>query len=66
MQADSDIAAYKNQLMKRGIIISVSLFVTLVAVVSCGSVRHSSADPVPGSELGGYASDPFFRGGIKV
>ena len=65
-QADSDIAVYKNQLMKRGIIISVSLFVTLVAVISCGSVRHSSADPVPGSELDGYASDHFFREGIKL
>ena len=63
---DSDTAAYKNLLMKRGIIISASLLVTLVAFVSCGSVRHASSDPVSGSELDGYAGDYFFREGIRM
>ena len=63
---DSDTAAYKNLLMKRGIIISASLLVILVAFVSCGSVRHASSDPVSGSELDGYAGDYFFREGIRM
>ena len=63
---DSDIAAYKNLLMKRGIIISASLLITLVAFVSCGSVRHASPDPVSGSELDSYAGDYFFREGIRM
>ena len=63
---DSDTAAYKNLLMKRGIIISASLLVILVAFVSCGSVHHASSDPVSGSELDGYAGDYFFREGIRM
>ena len=63
---DSDIAAYKNLLMKRGIIISAYLLISLVAFVSCGSVRHASPDPVSGSELDGYAGDYFFREGIRM
>ena len=64
VQADSVTAAFKILLMKRGLIIFASLL-TLLAAVSCGSVRHASTEPVQGSVLNGYASDYFFREGVK-
>ena len=51
--------------MKRGLFIIVSL-VFLTAAVSCGSVRHASPDPLSGAELDRYASDHFFKEGIKL
>ena len=51
--------------MKRGIFI-LSLITTLVAAVSCGSARHASSDPLSGQQLDGFASDYFFKEGIKM
>ena len=51
--------------MKRGLIIIVSLLTTMAAFVSCGSARHVSSDPLTGPELDRYASDYFFREGVK-
>jgi tetratricopeptide (TPR) repeat protein len=51
--------------MKRGIIISVFLLFTLAAAVSCGSARNTLSDPLTDTQLEGYASDHFYREGIK-
>lgn len=51
--------------MKRGFIIIISVL-TLAATISCGSARHVSSDPIPQSELDGYAADHFFREGIRM
>ena len=64
VQADSVTAVYKNQLMKRGLIIFASVLTVLTAV-SCGSARHASTEPAEDSGLDGYASDYFFREGVK-
>ncbi|MBO7110748.1 MAG: tetratricopeptide repeat protein [Bacteroidaceae bacterium] len=51
--------------MKRGFVIFVSVL-TLAATISCGSARHASSDPIPQSELDGYAADHFFKEGIRM
>ena len=51
--------------MKRGLFI-VASFLTLAVTVSCGSARHAQSDPVPQTELDRYASDHFFREGIRM
>ena len=51
--------------MKRGFIIIVSVL-TLVVTISCGSTRHVASDPIPQSELDGYAADHFFKEGIRM
>lgn len=52
--------------MKRGLFIIASFFSLLVATVSCGSLHHVSSDPVPQSDLDGYAADHFFKEGVRL
>ena len=66
VQADSVIAEYKKHLMKRGLVIILSVLTVMVAAVSCGSARHASADPLSDSALDGYAGDYFFREGVRL
>ena len=51
--------------MKKGFVIIVSL-ITVLAAISCGSARHASSDSISAAELDGYASDYFFREGIRM
>ena len=51
--------------MKRGVSIAFFCFL-LVALVSCGSLRHASSEPLDQASLDGYARDHFFNEGIKM
>ena len=66
VQADSAIAVYNKHLMKKGLVIILSVLTVMVAAVSCGSARHTSADPLSDSALNGYAGDYFFREGVRL
>ena len=52
--------------MKRGVFIAVSLFVALSVTSSCGSVRHTTSDYLSRSETDRYASDHFFKEGVRM
>ena len=52
--------------MKRGVFIAVSLFVALSVTSSCGSVRHTTSDDLSRSETDRYASDHFFKEGVRM
>ena len=52
--------------MKRGVFIAVSLFVALSVTSSCGSVRHTTSEPLSQSETDRYASDHFFKEGVRM
>ena len=52
--------------MKRGVFIAVSLFVALSVTSSCGSVRHITSDDLSRSETDRYASDHFFKEGVRM
>ena len=51
--------------MKRGVFISL-FFLTLVVLCSCGTMRRASSDPLSRTETNGYASDHFFKEGVKM
>ena len=52
--------------MKRGVFLAVSLFVALSVTSSCGSVRHTTSDYLSRSETDRYASDHFFKEGVRM
>ena len=52
--------------MKRALSITVSLIAFVAVTVSCGSARHVSADPLSKADMDGYASDHFFKEGIRL
>ena len=52
--------------MKRGVFIAVSLFVALSVTSSCGSARHTTSDDLSRSETDRYASDHFFKEGVRM
>lgn len=52
--------------MKRDLFIVASLILTLAVTLSCGTTRHAVSEPLSQSELDGYASDHFFKEGVKM
>lgn len=52
--------------MKRALSITVSLIAFVAVTVSCGSARHVSADPLSKADMDEYASDHFFKEGIRL
>ena len=52
--------------MKRALSITVSLIAFVAVTVSCGSARHVSADPLSKADMDEYASDHFFKDGIRL
>ena len=52
--------------MKRALSITVFLIAFVAVTVSCGSARHVSADPLSKADMVGYASDHFFKEGIRL
>ena len=52
--------------MKRALSITVFLIAFVAVTVSCGSARHVSADPLSKADMDEYASDHFFKEGIRL
>ena len=52
--------------MKRGINRAIHILASMIVLVSCGTLRHASPDPVSKEQLDGYARDHFFMEGIKM
>ena len=52
--------------MKRSFSGFVGVLVSIAVTVSCGSLRHTSSDPLSRTEVDGYAHDHLYMEGIKM
>ena len=50
----------------RSIFKFIPVLLSLAVLVSCGSTRHASTEPLSKSDLDGYARDQFFNEGIRM
>ena len=50
----------------RSIFKFIPVLLSLAVLISCGSTRHASTEPLSKSDLDGYARDQFFNEGIRM
>lgn len=63
---DSVTAVYDYDFVMKSILKAIPIVSTMAVLLSCGSQRHISSDPLSQQELDGYARDQFFNEGVRM